>query len=437
MFKNVLWICLFVISITGCGSGQSNTDSSNNTSTSYLVKPSGTYGIGYQPFYYINSNICPDPYYNESTAASFSPGNTNHCHEFVASVFYPTNIVNNTPTTPYYLPAVLQIQGYLSSLPNVTESEITNAINSAQTYSIPDAVVASGKFPVIIFTPGSGDQAETYQNIISQLVSNGYIVIGIDSVFVSGNILLPDGIITQYPPVNTIPDCDFYNCTPEQLNIIGQFQESQIAIQTSDTYYVINQFESNESNNPILQAMDFSHMGGLGHSLGARLINDLTLSNPGLFKAAAALDVAPIGNNESPSLDTNMPIPFLFGMTASFKNLVYPANTSFEFNQNTYYVGFSPNTQNQEYSEHLNYTDYGTLQYQPLISELLGVLAQSSPGLFLGNGNGYDITNSVNSYLLQFFDTYIKSQPNNVFNTNNCSPLTTNTYIVCGPSSVP
>ena len=430
----LLIISIFVVvNIVGCNSG--STQSNSGSSTTYLTKPTGAYGVGYQTFYYINTNICPDPYYNESTTASFSPDNINHCHEFVASVFYPTNAITSTATTPYYLPSVIQLQNALFSLPNLTKSQIANAINPIKSYITSGATVAAGKFPVILFTPGSGDQAETYQNIITQLVSNGYIVIGIDSVFVSGNILLPSGIITQFPPRDTIPNCSFYNCTPEQLAIIAQFQESQISIQTSDLYYTISQFESNKNDNVTLQAMDFTHIGGLGHSLGARLINELTLNDPTLFKAAATLDVAPIGNNQDHRLVTTIPIPFLFTMSASFKDLVFPPNTLFEFNKNTYYVGLSPNIQNQDYSEHLNYTDYGTIQYQPLISDLFSIMALTSPGLFLGNGNGYNIINSVNIYLLQFFDTYIKNKPNDVFNTTNCNILTSNSYIVCGPGS--
>jgi len=50
----------------------------------------------------------------------------------------------------------------------------------------------------------------------------------------------------------------------------------------------------------------------------------------------------------------------------------------------------------------------------------------------LGRGNGWEITNSINIYLLQFFNTFLKREEYAEFKT--CKPLTKNTYIKCGSS---
>ncbi len=313
----------------------------------------------------------------------------------------------------------------LATLPDITKSDINKAIESiSTTYTYRNIKVASGKFPVIIFAPGSQTQVEFYQNIITQLVSNGYIVIGIDSVFVSGKILLPNGTITSAPPVN-FPDCDFPKCTVQQLKIIEQIQSDFKMVQTSDLYYMLNQFKYKE-NDQLAKSMDFNHMGGLGHSLGARLINEVVLNDPMLFKSAIALDVAPIGNNEDYPLATQMPIPFLFGMSANFKQANFPINMKFDLNLDSYYVGFAPTVANEDYSQHMSYSDLGTFQYQPLLKTLFTSA--------LGMGNGYNIINSVNIYLLQFFDTYLKDKSNPVFNHKACIPLSSNSYISCGPT---
>jgi hypothetical protein len=52
-------------------------------------------------------------------------------------------------------------------------------------------------------------------------------------------------------------------------------------------------------------------------------------------------------------------------------------------------------------------------------------------GEMFGTGNGWDITQSINLYLLQFFDTYLKGQENPAF--TECTPLSSNASLRCGP----
>ena len=50
----------------------------------------------------------------------------------------------------------------------------------------------------------------------------------------------------------------------------------------------------------------------------------------------------------------------------------------------------------------------------------------------LGIGDGWEITDSINTYLVQFFNTYLKGEKNQAF--KKCIPLHKNTYIKCGPA---
>ena len=62
--------------------GAANHKDTNN----YLHKPTGKYGVGFQDFYWINQNSCPDFNYNGTNQADFSPDNKKHCHEIVARI---------------------------------------------------------------------------------------------------------------------------------------------------------------------------------------------------------------------------------------------------------------------------------------------------------------------------------------------------------------
>lgn len=102
----------------------------------------------------------------------------------------------------------------------------------------------------------------------------------------------------------------------------------------------------------------------------------------------------------------------------------------FDLRNKGFLVGISPSEQNHDFSYHMNFTDYSTLQYLPAEQIALAYSKQQKMKPILGIGNGWEITNSINIYLLQFFNTYLKGVMNPAF--KNCDPLAKNTFIKCG-----
>ena len=78
----------------------------------------------------------------------------------------------------------------------------------------------------------------------------------------------------------------------------------------------------------------------------------------------------------------------------------------------------------------MNFTDYSTLQYLPAEQIALAYYKQQKIKPFFGVGNGWEITRSINTYLLVFFNTYLKGENNVSF--KKCDPLTENTILKCG-----
>jgi hypothetical protein len=56
---------------------------------------------------------------------------------------------------------------------------------------------------------------------------------------------------------------------------------------------------------------------------------------------------------------------------------------------------------------------------------------QLGRGSFLGTGNGFTITQDVNTYLLEFFNTFLKGEGNS--SLKKCTALSKNTHLQCGP----
>lgn len=165
--------------------------SANQPLTDYLLRPSGKYGVAFKDIHWINNTICPDPYFSKKNQKNFSSENKKYCHELMVRIYYPTSIKKG-PETPYYQPIIATEQNTLKSIPTVKMKDIEQ-LSQIKSYTIENAPIVKKKsFPVVLLISGLGGQSQLYENLITQLVSEGYIVLGINSVFINGDIALPN-----------------------------------------------------------------------------------------------------------------------------------------------------------------------------------------------------------------------------------------------------
>jgi len=183
----------FISSVDVCSAADQNSlKNIRPTKDSYLSRPTGQYGIGFEDFHWISTDTCPDFNFNGKNQADFSSNNRKHCHEIMMRIYYPID-KNNQMMAPYYPTFIKSQERYLSKIPDITSKEI-DELNEIKSFSTKDAsIISEMKFPVILFSPGFGMQVQLYENIISELVSNGYIVVGINTTFINGDISLPNG----------------------------------------------------------------------------------------------------------------------------------------------------------------------------------------------------------------------------------------------------
>jgi len=466
-----------------------STDISNKN---YLSKPTGEYGIAFRDFHWINQNLCPDPMFTGKNGSDYSQNNPQHCREIIARVYYPS-LTNKT--SQYYHPFIAAQKEILTQIPEITKHEIAQ-LNQLQSYSYANARPITDKiFPVILFSPGYGCSIQTYENFITELVSHGYIVIGINSPFISGDIELPNKHIIKTSP---------------QMNI-NEILKNILPIQAGDFSFILKQIYKEHADNLIFSAMDLKHIAAFGHSLGALVVDNFVQTHPKWLQAAVTLDVG--GNSTIKKAN----LPIMDVVSASFIRMV---PVEIELGSDGYEVGLTPSSNNYHYSFHMNLSDRSTLQYLPAYRKVADYLAkivkagcdikflsheptkeeisafdkttyvliekdkkwilsyyeaqtkiddldtsmiknldielnklppvppeqlteaekepikQIVKYIFiynhtqLGNGNGWKITNSINTYLVQFFNMYLKGKENLALKT--CNSLTDDTLIRCG-----
>ncbi|MGQ3892348.1 alpha/beta hydrolase [Legionella sp. CNM-4043-24] len=502
--KSNIFISIFFLLLLS--TGYSQTDISFSTKK-FLKRPTGAYHVGFEDVHWINQDACPDVNFNGKNQDDFSPNNIKRCHEIMARIYYPSSPKNRS-YSPYYPPSVKSmLEGIQGLIPDTPQNELNQFKHITSFSQKKSDIVKNQKFPVLFFIPGLGWPPELYENSISELVSHGYIVIGISSPFIN-LVELPNGHIID--PEKLPPK------SPEEI------EAALVPIQKNDLSYVYNAIQRQHNLNAVFVAMDLTRLGVFGHSMGGRVLADISHEHPTWFQAGATLD---IGFDTTNNARNKFTFPFMHEISANRTLVSTGLPVTFELGNNGYLVVISPDEQNHTYSYHGNFADYSTLQYAPAfkkfltyakeqgikeafdvkimtheptsqeltkftkktyilvnndgewrgaiyvnkakqtdfdisIIEGLGRELNDLSGMSLekmstaelepvvkkiavlhtmlaaplGEGNGWEITEAVNTYLLGFFDTYLKEKTNPSF--NECIPLYKNTYIKCGPDEV-
>lgn len=399
----------------------------------FLIKPTGHYKVSVREYLWQNSDICPDYFYNKSTAW-FYKRNPNHCHLIDVYIYYPTTS-NVTDYNSYWSKNIIDLDNDIKN--NVIESrnlatayKVRQIMLEQKGYIMSNQKIAAREFPLIIFQPGLGFNSYNYQNYITNLVSNGYIVIAIDSAY-NQNIIESYGTL----PIHIQPSQNGKLSVSNAAKILAK-KNSNLALALADYKFVINKLKSDDSLMAITSHIDYSRVGGLGHSLGSTSMYINSLESGTILKAFASLDIG--SSNDKPKHLYKPAIPTIFLRAANDKEFGRTIGTQNEFylkNKNQYLVIMSSSESNTNYSTHRAFTDMSTTYYNNTLINLW-YKAYGQPDINLEefmyskNINGAELTISINQYLLDFFDQYLKSRTNPNF--KKCIRLNSNSILHCG-----
>jgi hypothetical protein len=379
----------------------------------FLYQPTGQYGVGYQDIHIINNNLCPDIYYSGQNIQDFSPNNLTYSHEIMLRVYYPTSSIN-TLKEPYYAPIINNYKNILNRYSEKISSQKLNqyltALDEIKTYSSKNDsnYISKQQFPIILFVPGTNTSVQMYENFIANLVSHGYIVIGINSLFISGDIELPNGYIVKAPPLPKIHDMNYVN---------------KIKIQPcNDFEYILNNLNYilEDKSPEIASQTDFSKVGALGHSLGGMIIVNYLHKDPTKLQAGAALEISNACTINDDNVYQSVNIPFMHQVAASRFDPKFIADMEQQYGwiktdfsnlgNNGYIIIHRKNDQDYVSTGHINFSDFSTLMSNEGINFIANQLGYNK---FIGSVDGYEFTKLVNNYLVSFFDIYLKDNLDN------------------------
>lgn len=317
----------------------------------YLAKPSGKYGVAFKELHWINDSICPDPNFSKKHQKDFSPGNEKYCHELMIRIYYPTPL-KTYRGTPYYQPIINAEQRALKAKPSVKREDIEK-LAQLKSHTVENApIVKKVRFPVVLFISGLGGVSQLYENFITQLVSHGYIVVGINSVFINGDIVLPNNKIVS------MVEAQSWDVVTKKI----------IPVLEQDIAFVYKKIHDT-AQDVVFKSMDLKHIGAIGHSFGGRAIANVVNRHEKWFQALATLDMeVHMGSFESKS---SIP-PSMHIISAYWKSAFNWLDLHYRLNKSGYLVTLSPSKNDIHYSYHMNFTDFSTLQYMPAYQVSMG-----------------------------------------------------------------
>jgi predicted esterase len=361
------------------------TSAVTHLTNNYLLKPTGSYGVGYQDIFIINQEICPDAFYRKNINESdFSSINKKYCHECILRVYYPS-LESHGQSNEYYAPFLIGMNRWIIKNNKLSTRDATklNDVLKIKTYASANLKsVNNQKFPIVIFMAGSGQSVQTYNNIVSNLVSDGYIVIGINSLFINGPLKLNNEQVVPAP--------DAY------LDVDGRTENMR------DLKFVLEHLRKMKFKFNLEKNMDFNKISLIGHSRGAMsIVNVLKNKNYKHVKSIILMDPADM------LMEANYPlpqfnIPAMIMWSSHFKTEVKGEAL---LGKNNYEIILRSKNANDSFSYHNNFSDQGTLQYHPAYQ-----IPPIHRELAVGEGNGYEIATAINYYVLTFLNNSLKNK---------------------------
>jgi len=281
-------------------------------------------------------------------------------------------------------------------LPYSLPDSLLNRMLKMPTHALTDGLpaVKAGPYPVVVFSHGFGASVGWYSAYIEELVSQGYVVVGINHTYATNYVKFPDGRVIKFNQEGTLDN-------NEKAHV-------ELAVWVADQQFVIDWLEKAQQGDTILKDMlNLQKIGVAGHSFGG--VTALkTCGADARCSAAANLDGSlSFFDNE---LEQPLTKPALFMMQ--------------DHRREEFIKQLSEKSISNE--EHLKYRAHliTIFQKSTLLAYMM-VLEQASHHSFsdavlikyplawlfdidIGEMEGYLALKTVNQYLVSFFDCHLK-----------------------------
>ncbi|MGG4194919.1 acetylhydrolase [Paenibacillus jamilae] len=313
--------------------------------------------------------------------------------ELRVQIWYPVSSSAQGKTAPYVSNPDVFVNAYSQTF-DMPKMFFTS-MKFVKTHAIENAEI-SGKeaaYPVLLFSHGMGGHKSHNTFQIEQLVSYGYIVVGIDHTYNSITSVFDDGRVANFIPQDP---------SVEHLDELNK-------VWVEDAKFVVNQVEKLAQGDPdhrFTGRMDLKNVGMFGHSYGGATSVQMLMSDARI-KAAINLDGGLFGQLRIPEGGVKKPLLMMSAdrTLAGANQLAAAQGTT----RKALYKYFGDIFERYKHvaeggnywmkiknMDHLAFCDFYLLS--PLLEKAEGV-------------NLRPVHRLINEYSLDFFNHYLKGQP--------------------------
>lgn len=367
-----------------------------------LPKPNGSYEIGTFKMSFVDT----------SRKETFS--DTDEYRNIPVQIWYPASNTHGKERAPW-IDSVRAINLFSEyrHLPNLFDHLTRVRTNSFIHADLSDK---EDTYPVILFSGGGA--MFNGQNVVQmeELASHGYIVFAVGHPYEDFACQYPDGTLVPYSQSQAEKSSkDTSNAVNASREIIGDesspefhrtilrnapLSNESARLWAQDMSFILDKlFELNDGSieSPFKNKLDTAGIGAFGHSFGGAASGQLCLGDDRV-KAFINMDGSPFG--DAPDKEITQP----FMILTVGKDAKYNVRSGYSVHEDNFM------TVSISGSKHMNFSDINSLI--PFVGKLTG---------FLGTINPERQTLIMNSYILSFFDKYLKNSPAPLFD-NPVSP---------------
>lgn len=346
-----------------------------------VPEPTGSYAIGT-----IVQHLT-----DESREETLSADPTDK-RELMVNVWYPVDPEEAEGKKVEHYPSEL---GEAISLVFGLPKQLFSHLTTIPTHVVDGAKLSTAEesYPVLLFSPGIRSTRFQSMTAIEELVSHGYIVVGMDHPYTSAKVTFPDGRSVLY-----VPD-PAYDTSAElyEHNVEG------VGIRAADASFVLDTLTAwNEADpNGLFEGkLDMERVGIFGHSYGGATTAE-AMAQDDRFKAGVSLE----GGFWGEVAHTGLKQPFMYMMTGGTAASFDPSTTK---KDKVFYDEFAPDL---ESVMTLSTSDTYYLIVEHFIHQSFTEIALLSPTLFAKDIDPVHNVDITRSYVRAFFDQYLEGKP--------------------------
>jgi hypothetical protein len=179
--------------------------------------------------------------------------------EVITTIWYPAE--PGTGTRSPYFPGLSTVSKALIESGEIASWQVFG-LQFVRSENLLNAELAKNQssYPLLLFSPGNGTNIEFYTILASEIVSHGYIVVGLNHPYDVAVVELSAGEIAPYHKAQ-------WSLEPSAHQA---YTAERIKVRTADVMFVLDQLKrvNSDADNPLSGMLDLGSVAVAGHSLG-------------------------------------------------------------------------------------------------------------------------------------------------------------------------